>query len=374
MKFPDIFAIREKYFQGPDISPAVNWLVTGFIMIAATIIAFGFFYLMENPTANIAQVFTLAVFLVARFTDGYLYGLFSAIYGVAAVNFLFTYPFFALNFTMTGYPITFVAMFSISGITSALTSHMKKQARLLSEHDKVLMEAEKEKMRANLLRAISHDLRTPLTSIIGSGTVYLENEKSLSDPQKRDLVSHILEDAHWLLNMVENLLSVTRINNETAKVTKTSEPIEEVLSESVQRLRKRIPGIRVRVQVPEEFLMIPMDAVLIEQVLINLVENAVTHSESKEPVEISADDLGDKVIFRVRDFGIGIPEEKTETIFDGSSSTPSTSSDGRRGMGIGLSICKAIISAHGGNIGIKNHDRGAEFYFTLPKEDNANGS
>ena len=374
MKLPDIFTLRDQIVRGHDASPAANWLTAVLIMLAATAIAFGFFTLMEEPTANIAQVFTLAVFLVARFTDGYLYGLVSAFYGMVAVNFLFTYPFFALNFTMTGYPITFVAMFSISGITSALTSHMKRQARLLSVHDKMLMEAEKEKMRANLLRAISHDLRTPLTSIIGSGTVYLENENNLSVTQKRDLVSHILEDSHWLLNMVENLLSVTRINNETAKVAKTSEPIEEVLSEAVQRLRKRIPGIRVRVKVPEEFLMIPMDAVLIEQVLINLVENAVTHSESDEPVEVSAEDQGDSIIFRVRDYGVGIPEDKTETIFDGSSSTPSTSSDGRRGMGIGLSICKAIVTAHGGTIGVQNREKGAEFYFTLPKEEKKNAS
>ena len=121
---------------------------------------------------------------------------------------------------MTGYPITFVAMFSISSITSAITSNMKTQARVLAEREKMLMEAEKEKMRANLLRAISHDLRTPLTSIIGSSTVYLENGSSLPEVEKNALVRHILEDSNWLLNMVENLLSVTRINNETAKVTK----------------------------------------------------------------------------------------------------------------------------------------------------------
>lgn len=226
-------------------------------------------------------------------------------------------------------------------------------------------------MRANLLRAISHDLRTPLTSIIGSGAVYLENSSRLTDLEKTDLVSHILEDSNWLLNMVENLLSVTRINNETAKVNKSLEPVEEVLSEAVIRLRKRLPDLAVRVRVPDDVLMVPMDAVLIEQVLINLIENAIVHSQSTEPVECYVEDEDTKVAFHVRDYGIGIPPEKLVTIFDGSSYswTASASADGRKGMGIGLSICKTIINAHGGSIGAVNQTVGAEFYFTLPKEE-----
>ena len=137
-------------------------------------------------------------------------------------------------------------MFTISIITSALTTNIKEQARIISEREKLLMDAEKEKMRANLLRAISHDLRTPLTSIIGSSTVYLENEAHLTDIEKKSLVSHILEDSNWLLNMVENLLSVTRINNETARVNTSMEPVEEVMGEAVSRLKKRIPDAGTR--------------------------------------------------------------------------------------------------------------------------------
>ena len=356
-------------FQPPvSSSKTMDWCRTTALMATATGISWLFFNIMENPTSNIAQVYSLAVFLVARFTTGYTYGLVASLFGVICVNFLFTYPFFELDFTMAGYPITFVAMFTISSITSALTSNMKVQAKILSERDKMLMEAEKEKMRANLLRAISHDLRTPLTSIIGSSTVYLENRERLTEPEKKDLVAHILEDSNWLLNMVENLLSVTRINNETAQVTKSSEPVEEVLAEAVIRLKKRIPNALVNVKVPDEFLMIPMDAVLIEQVLINLMENAIVHSNSTEAIECFVDSTDTNVIFHVRDFGIGIPPEKLTTIFDGSSSTTSTSTDGRKGMGIGLSICKTIISAHGGSIYARNHNRGAEFYFSLPKE------
>ena len=317
---------------------AVNAFITASLLAVATALSYFFFAIMHNPTSNIALIYILAVFLTARYTTGYLYGLFAS-------------------------------LFTISSVTSALTSNMKVQARLLSEHDKMFMDAEKEKMRANLLRAISHDLRTPLTSIIGSGIVYLENGPRLTDQEKTDLVSHILEDSNWLLNMVENLLSVTRINNETAKVNKSLEPVEEVLSEAVIRLRKRLPDSQIRVRVPDEVLMVPMDAVLIEQVLINLIENAIVHSQSTEPVECYVEDADTEVAFHVRDYGIGIPPEKLVTIFDGSSSTTSTSTDGRKGMGIGLSICKTIINAHGGSIGAVNQSSGAEFYFTLPKEE-----
>lgn len=351
-----------------------DWCITIGLMAVATALAYLFFIIMNNPSSNIALTYILALFLTARFTTGYFYGLFASLIGVVCVNFLFTYPYFQLDFTLTGYPITFVAMFTISIITSAITTNMKVQAKIISEREKLLMEAEKEKMRANLLRAISHDLRTPLTSIIGSSTVYLENGENLSESEKLGLVTHILEDSNWLLNMVENLLSVTRINNQTAKVNKSLESVEEVLSEAVIRLRKRLPDAKVNVSVPDEILMIPMDAILIEQVLINLMENAVVHAESTQPVQCYVDADKEVVTFHIRDYGIGIPPEKLPTIFDGSSSTPSTAADGRKGMGIGLTICKTIIIAHGGVIEAVSHKDGAEFYFTLPKEDKKIGS
>ena len=216
---------RLRHFPAPK-TRAANMAVTLAFLFTATAVSFFFFTKMEEPSSSISLCYILALFLTARYTTGYFYGVLSALISVGCVNFLFTYPYFELNFTLTGYPMSFIAMFTISIITSALTTNIKEQARIISEREKLLMDAEKEKMRANLLRAISHDLRTPLTSIIGSSTVYLENEAHLTDIEKKSLVSHILEDSNWLLNMVENLLSVTRINNETARVNTSMEPVE----------------------------------------------------------------------------------------------------------------------------------------------------
>lgn len=344
---------------------AENIILTGFIMVIATIGAFAFFYVGKNTT-SVAIVYVLAVMLVARFTTGYVPGIVASLIGVVCVNYVFTYPYMTLNFTIDGYPITFVGMMVVSSVTSTLTTRMKKQSKILHEREKLLMEAEKETMRANLLRAVSHDLRTPLTGIIGLADTYLQNKDQLTEEQKSAIVSNVSEDADWLLNMVENLLSVTRIRVGDARVSKSPEPLEEVVSEALQRFRKRLPQAGVSVKVPDEFAMVPMDAMLIEQVIINLLENAVYHSGTKDPIDFYVERKGREMVFHIRDYGQGIPPERLETIFDGAGSDINESGDSHKGMGIGLTICKTIIAAHNGTIWAANRERGAELVFTLP--------
>ena len=226
-------------------------------------------------------------------------------------------------------------------------------------------------MRANLLRAISHDLRTPLTSMIGVSSIYLENNTQLDEAAKLQLVSQFNEDANWLLHIVENLLSITRIHQETATVKKSLEPLEEVIAESIMRVKKRIPNAQINATVPVEFLMVPMEPTLIEQVLINLLENSLKYSQSTEPIILKAtkkisDTHGEYVEIQVKDFGVGIDPERLDTIFDGYSLNTTCSSDSSKGMGIGLSICKTIIAAHGGDITATNQEKGITFIFTLP--------
>lgn len=338
------------------------------LMIFSTLIAFLFFFFSGRNTANITLVYILALILTARYTNSYRYGICASLIYVVLVNCFFTYPFFRIDFTLSGYPLTFIVMLAIALITSATTSHLRIQAKLLSEREEMLRKADKEKMRANLLRAISHDLRTPLTSIIGTSATYLESN-TLSEEERRILLQHIYDDSTWLLHMVENLLSVTRIQDSSTKVKKTEEAVEEVISEAISRFKKRLPVAKLEVIIPDELVVVPMDALLIEQVIINLLENAWVHSRSSSKITLSITHNEKEVAFHIRDYGVGIAPEQIPTIFDGMTSSYSKSIDGHRGMGIGLSICKTIIEAHKGTITVKNCEPGAEFIFTLPKED-----
>lgn len=360
--------LKRKLFFSSFADILKNIFITAALAALATVAAFWFFrHVPENPT-NIALVYITALVMIARFTTGYFYGILASLIGVICVNYLFTYPYFALNFTLTGYPITFLFMLIISITISTMTTQIKAQGRVLVEREKLLMEAEKEKMRANLLRSVSHDLRTPLTGIIGNSSTYIDNRDTLTEKEKLAIVSHINDDSNWLLNMVENLLSVTRIDERSMGIATSLESVEEVAAEAIQRLRKRLPHADIHVQVPEEYLLIPMDAMLIEQVIINLLENAIIHSRSTLPVELTVTDTADTVTFQVKDYGVGISPERLNTIFDGSPYTPESASDVHKGMGIGLSICKTIITAHNGKIRAYNHEHGCIFTFTLPKE------
>ena len=339
------------------------------VFTIATFASFFFQKTASDPSLNIAMLYTLGVFIITRYTSGYVYGMLFSIMSVLSVNFFFTYPYQDFNFTIDGYQVTFLGMFAIGIITSAMSTNMKEQAKQLAKQEKELMEAQKEKMRANLLRAVSHDLRTPLTGIIGSSQSYLEMEENLTDEEKRELVSHINNDANWLLNMVENLLSVTRIDNETASVAKSLEPVDEVASAAVIHFKKRFPEAEVHVCVPDNVIMVMMDAMLIQQVIINILQNAQMHAKSVKPLELTIDENEEKVFFHIRDYGVGIDEDRLETIFDGEGyRSEKTKTDGYKGMGIGLSICKTIVTAHGGKIIAVNHHDGAEFCFSLPKE------
>lgn len=345
-----------------------NTILTILILLIATAVSFGLFYLVPENSANVALIYITAVVMIARFTTGYFFGILASLVSVVGINFLFTYPYFEVNFTLTGYPVTFLFTLVISITVSAITTRLKEQSDTLLEREKLLMDAEKEKMRANLLRSVSHDLRTPLTGIIGNSSTYIDNYQSLTDEEKLQIISHIKEDSNWLLNMVENLLSVTRINQQSMKIATSEESVEEVIAEAMQRLHKRLPNAKINVTIPDDFLMIPMDAMLIEQVIINLLENAIVHSGSKEPVDFNVTNGKHNISFCVKDYGIGLPPDKLNTIFDGSCYNPENTSDGHRGMGIGLSICKTIITAHNGTIHAANHANGCEFTFTLPKE------
>lgn len=314
-----------------------------------------------NSDSAVPLVFVLAVLVIARLTDGYFYSFIASIISVIGVNFAFTYPYFEVDFTITGYPLTFLTMLAVSLVVGMLTEQVKRQGRIEAE-------AEKQRMQANLLRAVSHDLRTPLTTIIGSTNAVLENYDAFSDDVKRDLIGHVRDDAQWLVRLVENILSITRIKEGVVQIVKESEAAEEIAAEAVAKFRKRFEGVRVRVSVPDELLMVPMDATLIEQVLINLMENVVLHAQTATEIVLRIRRQGELAEFAVEDNGAGIDPKVLPMLFEEMfPHAQELRGDGRRNLGIGLSVCMSIVRAHGGTMSAGNlPSGGARVAFTLP--------
>lgn len=337
------------------------WAVTAGLLLLGCALS-GALLALDHTGGFVSMIFVLVVVLVARLTDGYAYGAAASFVGVVCVNYIFTYPYWEFNFTISGYPLTFFTMLSVSLIVSALTSQIKRQEQLRVETDR-------ETMRANLLRAVSHDLRTPLTSIVGSASAILENDALLPPQQKTALLRNVRSEALWLIRMVENLLSITRMGDGTARLSKELEAAEEVLSSVAGKFQQRFPGIQLTLTAPREALFVPMDAILIEQVLMNLLENAAAHGQSSA-ILLSAERQSAGAVFTVRDNGLGIPEEILPEIFSPALPGKLHAGDDRRNMGIGLSVCSSIVKAHGGSMSACNvREGGAMFRFTLPLEE-----
>ena len=279
----------------------------------------------DDYMAAVQVIYVLAAFMIARFTQGFLYGTFAAVAGVLLTNFIFTYPYWAFNFTLPGYPVTILCALIVSVTTSTMTARIKEQGQLQ-------LEAEREKMRSNLLRAVSHDLRTPLTSILGASSAILENDSVLTAKERLTLLGEIHEDAEWLVGMVENLLTVTRV---------------------------------------DDLLMVPMDAMLIKQVIINLLENVAFHTPPDTRARLTVSRQGKNAQFCVSDNGAGISPERLAHIFDGMFQRDREDhADAHHSMGIGLSVCNSIVKAHGGTMEARNvPGGGAEFTFRLPLEE-----
>ena len=256
----------------------------------------------------VPMIFVFGVFLISLKTHGYCYGTTSAIVSVFAVNFAFTYPYYVFDFFVGESILSAVIMLAVAVFTSTLNSRIRDQEKLRAEN-------EKERMRGNLLRAISHDLRTPLTSIYGSSSTLISKYDALPKEQQLKLLGEIQEDSEWLIRMVENLLSVTRIDGAKVEVVKTPTVLDELIDSVLMKFSKKHPNQKVITQIPEEFVDIPMDSLLIEQVLLNLLENAVFHAKGMTELTLSVSLVGDKAVFEVADNGCGIPEDALQKIF-----------------------------------------------------------
>ena len=315
----------------------------------------------NNPFASIA--FTLAVALISRFTQGYTYGIVCFLISVLCVNYFFTYPFGNFNFTISGYPLTFLMMLTVSILISTLTTQIKNQEALRAE-------AEKHRLRADLLKSISHDIRTPLTSILGASSALADNR--LDEQARAELLTEIQSDAQWLIRMTENILSITRFNNAAAGICKVEEVAEEVLGSAVVKFKTLHPEIQVHIESPEEILFVPTDAILLEQVFLNLFENSVRHGEHTQNIFVRYGAKDGLLVFQVYDDGVGFPVSMLGDPFHAYDTHLRRSDQaGARNTGTGLTVCKAIVSTHGGYIrayNLKNYGAAVEFGLPLDME------
>ncbi len=345
-------------------------LQDGVYMIGILLIDFlvNLFLVEQFDTQNMtATVFVLGVFLVSCRTQGYFWGILASMICVLAMNWAFTDPFWAFDLISPECISAALVMLIVASMTSALTTRLKKQEQLKAE-------AEKERMRGNLLRAISHDLRTPLTSICGACSAIIENYEEIPAEKQKRMLRDISVDAKWLTRMVENLLSVTRVDGGSMRLKKQETVLDELIDALLVKFQKHYPHQKVIIQMPEQVISVPMDAILIEQVLMNLLENAVFHAKGMEHLWLRIEAKGSRVHFCVEDDGCGIPEDRHARLFTGNLDSEAPTDSSRSSMGIGLSVCRTIIKAHGSDIYAKNRrGGGAAFYFSLETENTDHG-
>jgi two-component system sensor histidine kinase KdpD len=339
------------------------------IMILAIATGIGFLFRQINLTeANIIMVYLLSVMMIAVVTRKRCYSIISSVASVLIFNYFFTVPYFTLKAYSDDYPVTFLTMFLCSFITNSLVIQVREQTKQASE---AKSRAENERLRSNLLRSISHDLRTPLTSISGNAAILLANADDMDRENRRHLYTNIYDDALWLIRLVENLLAVTRFENGTMELHWSVELVDDVVREALQHVNHKDDTRKIIMKESDNFLMAKIDAHLIMQVVINLVDNAIKYTPSDSEIHISVTDHGKMLQVEIADNGPGVPDEEKEKIFERFHVAQQNGIvDSRRSLGLGLSLCRAIVMAHGGEIHVvDNIPHGARFQFTLPKEE-----
>lgn len=239
--------------------------------------------------------------------------------------------------------------------------------RIAREKEQAALAVQSERLRANLLRSISHDLRTPLTSISGNASNLMSNGEKMDEMSKSQIYRDIYEDSVWLINLVENLLAVTRIEEGRMHLKQSTELADEIISEALLHVKQRSKEHVITVQEDEELLFVRADGRLIVQVLVNLVDNALKYTPPGSHIRIHVEKKAETAVFFVEDDGPGIPDSQKSHIFDMFYTGSNEIADSRRSIGLGLFLCRSIIAAHGGEMTVSDVvPHGAIFSFTLP--------
>ncbi|MEL7648373.1 MAG: ATP-binding protein [Sedimentibacter sp.] len=251
--------------------------------------------------------------------------------------------------SLAGTQITFIE------VVSRQIAVVLERERMYEKQRRTQMEIERERLRSDMLRSISHDLRTPLAGIMGLASTAHDNYEELNDDVKKTFLQNIYEDADWLNELVENILHATRFDEGRVKLNIKEEAAEEIITEAVTHVKKHSSGHEIHVKIPEEIILLKIDGVLIRQVLINLLNNAINYSPAGSKISVSLFKKDARVYFEVSDNGPGISQDEMPHIFERYYQRKTKSSTNRKGMGLGLSLCKSIVEAHKGQISLRNN-------------------
>jgi two-component system sensor histidine kinase KdpD len=322
---------------------------------------------------DVAMVYFLGVVLIAlRF--GYAASLVTAALSVASFDFFFTPPLFSFAVEDKGYLWTFSIMLFVGVVVSNLTERARRQAartahlaleraRLAEEAQRVYAQVQNELLRNALLSSVSHDLITPLAVVQGAATALLDGAEALTPKRRRDYLQTISEEASHLHRLVKNLLDMTALQAGSLRVKKAWHPLEEVVGVALNRLEEALGGRSVEVSIAPEVALVPADEILLQHVFLNLIENATRYTPLTARLRVGARPVPEGVEIEVADSGPGVPDEEREAIFE----KFHRASTAAGGMGLGLTICRGIVVAHGGRIWCENsNEGGASFRFVLP--------
>ncbi|MDD5254878.1 MAG: DUF4118 domain-containing protein [Candidatus Omnitrophica bacterium] len=306
-----------------------------------------------EPT-NIVMFYLLAV-IIAAIRWGQGPAIVTSILSVLAFDFFLIPPYFTLSVADLQYVFTFIAFLIVGIVVSTLASKTREQ----------VIQRQKEKLQTALLNSVSHDLRTPLSSIAGSLSALLDNDAGLDDATRKELLEAAFFESEQLNRLVSNLLDMTRMEAGALKISRKACELRDVLGATLEQLKEKIGARNIRIDIPDDFPEISVDFFFMMKVFSNLIDNALKYSSADTPIDITAAALKDEVNIEIKDHGSGIPKEDLKRIFEKFYRAARTHQI--TGTGLGLSICKGIIEAHGGRIIAKNNpDRGAAFMITLP--------
>ena len=333
------------------------------VLTAATLAGYAF-KVFQLADADIIMLYIIAVLVISIFTSKIYFCLISSLVGVVLFNCFFTYPEFSFSVHDAGYPVTFVTMFITAFIAGTLANKLKRNILIAEqnarEKEEAALLAQNEQLRADMLRSISHDLRTPLTSISGNASTLISGGDTLDESARQQIYTDIYSESMWLIEMVENLLYATRIEDGRMQLNISVEILDDIVQEAVRHTKRTHPKRNIIVDMYDEIIPVMADA--------NLMDNAVKYSDEDSDVTVSVRrENAYAVVISVSDHGTGISDEEKEKVFDMFYTGGSRSSDSRRSLGLGLALCRSIITSHGGTISISdNIPNGTVVSFTLP--------